>query len=57
MNKSHPAPSVPGNTEFQKFDNFVRAVISVPKAVINKEEKKWKRARARKRAKAKTSVR
>jgi hypothetical protein len=48
MNKSHPPPNVPGNTEFEKFDNFVRAVIAVPKAVIDKEEKKWKRARARK---------
>jgi hypothetical protein len=48
MNKSLPAPNVPGKTEFERFDNFFRAVISVPKAVIEKEEAKWKRARARK---------
>jgi hypothetical protein len=48
MNKSHPPPNVPGSTDFERFDNFVRAVIAVPKAVIDKEEKKWKRARARK---------
>jgi hypothetical protein len=52
-NKSHAPPNVPGKTEFEKFDNFVRAVIAVPKAVIDREEKKWKRARARKQAKAK----
>lgn len=51
MNKSLPAPNVPGNTEFERFDNFFRAVIAVPKAVIDKEEAKWKRARAKKRAK------
>ena len=48
MNKSAPAPNVPGDTEFEKFDNFFRAVIGVPKAVIDREEAKWKRARARK---------
>jgi hypothetical protein len=52
-NKSHPPPNVPGKTEFERFDNFLRAVIAVPKAAIDKEEAKWKRARARKkRAKA-----
>ena len=51
MNKSLPAPNVPGSTEFEKFDNFFRAVIAVPKAVIDREEEKWKRARAKKRAK------
>ena len=48
MNKSLPAPKVPGNTEFEKFDNLFRAVIAVPKAVVDKEDAKWKRARARK---------
>ena len=52
MNKSHPPPRVPGKTEFERFDNFFRAVIAVPKATIDNEEKKWKRARAsKKRAK------
>lgn len=48
MNKSAPPPNVPGNTEFEKFDNLFRAVISVPKAVVDREDAKWKRARARK---------
>jgi len=43
-----PAPKVPGNTEFERFDNFFRAVIAVPKSAIDKEETKWKRARAKK---------
>jgi hypothetical protein len=46
--KPAPTPNVPGNTEFEKFDNFFRAVIAVPKVVIDKEESKWKRKRAKK---------
>ena len=46
--KPLPAPHVPGNTEFERFDNFFRAVIATPKTVIDREEAKWKRARARK---------
>jgi hypothetical protein len=46
--KPLPAPNVPGKTEFERFDNLFRAVIAVPKAVIDKEEAKWKRARTRK---------
>jgi hypothetical protein len=41
---------VPGSTPFQKMDNLLRAVIAVPKAVIDKREKEWKRARKRKKA-------
>ena len=52
--KSLPAPNVPGDTEFEKSDNLFRAVVSVPKAVIDKEEAKWKRARARKKRAKKT---
>jgi hypothetical protein len=55
MNKSHPPPHVPGRTEFERFDNFFRSVIAVPKATIDREEKKWKRARARKRRAKKPS--
>jgi hypothetical protein len=46
--KPLPAPKVPGSTEFEKFDNFFRAVIAVPKSAIDKEDAKWKQARARK---------
>lgn len=48
MNKPHPPPNVPGKTEFERFDNFFRTVIAVPKAIIDKQDAKWKRARARK---------
>jgi hypothetical protein len=46
--KPLPAPNVPGDTEFERFDNFFRAVIAVPKATIHKEDAKWKRERAKK---------
>lgn len=46
--KPLPPPDVPGNSEFEKFDNFFRAVISVPKTTVDKEDDKWKRARAKK---------
>jgi hypothetical protein len=39
-----------GADQFEKFDQLVSALVTVPKSAINKEEKKWKRARARKRA-------
>ncbi len=29
--KPLPAPKVPGKTDFQRFDNAVRKVLSVPK--------------------------
>ena len=53
--KPSPAPKVPGNTEFEKFDNFFRAVIAVPKAIIDKEDAKWKRSRAKKKRAKKTA--
>jgi len=48
MRKPLPAPDIPGNTEFERFDNAVRKVLTVSKADFLKEEAKWKRARARK---------
>jgi len=48
--KPLPAPDVPGSTEFERFDNFFRAVIATPKAVVDREDAKWKRARAKKEA-------
>ena len=44
-----PAPTAPGSTDSEGFQNAVRAVLSVSKADLLKEETKWKRARARKR--------
>jgi hypothetical protein len=46
--KPLPAPDIPGNTEFERFDNAVRKVLTVSKKDILKEEAKWRRARARK---------
>jgi hypothetical protein len=43
-----PAPRVPGNTEAERMDNAVRKMFSVSKEDLLKEEKKWKRARERK---------
>jgi hypothetical protein len=48
--KPAPAPSVPGNTEWQRFDNAVGKLLSVPKEAFLKEEARLKRERAKKRA-------
>jgi hypothetical protein len=52
--KPHPAPHVPGNTDFERFDNAVSILLSVPKAAFLKADAKWKAKNRRKRAKAKT---
>jgi len=39
-----------GPEQFQNFDRMFRSVIAVPKEKIVKEETKWKRKQARKRA-------
>ena len=41
--KPLPAPDVPGKTEFQRFDNAVRQVLSVSKEELLKREAKEKR--------------
>ena len=46
--KPEPAPHVPGNTDFERFDNAVRKMFTVSKKDVMKEEAKRKRARARK---------
>jgi hypothetical protein len=46
-----PAPSVPGNTEWERFDNAVSKFLSVPKTAYLKEEKRLKKRREKKRAK------
>jgi hypothetical protein len=40
-----------GPDQFQNFDSAFRRVLTVPKAAVLKDDAKWKRARARKRAK------
>jgi uncharacterized protein YifE (UPF0438 family) len=51
MKPALPAIEVPGSTPFQKMDNLFRAVIAIPKAVIDKREKQWQRTQARKKRK------
>jgi len=46
--KPTPAPNVPGKTEFERFDNAFRKVLTVSKADLLKAEAKWKRDRERK---------
>jgi hypothetical protein len=36
--KPLPAPNVPGNTEFERFDNAVRQILTVSKADVLKRE-------------------
>jgi hypothetical protein len=50
--KPLPAPPVPGNTEWERFDNAVGKLLSVPKEAFLKEEARLKRQRQKKRAKA-----
>jgi len=45
-----PPPPVPGNTEWERFDNAVGKFLSVPKEAYLKEEAKLKRRRETKRA-------
>ncbi len=47
--KPAPPPNVPGSTEFERFDNAVRTMLTVPKEAHLKEETRLKRARERKR--------
>ena len=46
-----PAPNVPGSTPWERLDNAVRTVFSVPKEALLKEEKRLKKRRDKKRAK------
>jgi hypothetical protein len=50
--KPLPAPNVPGKTDFERFDNAVRQVLSVPKEQLLKQEAREKRTRDRKIGKA-----
>jgi hypothetical protein len=52
--KPLPAPDVPGNTPWEKFDNAVGTILSVSKKDFQAANAKWKAKNRRKRAKAKT---
>jgi hypothetical protein len=46
--KPLPAPQVPGSTEFERFDNAVRRILSVSKDDILKKEAREQRKKERK---------
>jgi hypothetical protein len=46
--KPNPAPSVPGDTEWQRFDNAVRNIFKVPETAILKERQRMEAERAKK---------
>lgn len=48
--KPSPPPPVPGNTEWERFDNAVGMLLNAPKQAFAKQEKKLKRTREKKRA-------
>ena len=48
--KPHPAPPVPGNTDWERFDNAVGMLLNAPKQAFVKQERKEKRSREKKRA-------
>ena len=54
--KPRPAPEVPGNTEWERFDNAVSMVLAVPKEAFLQEATKRKAKYHRKRAKAKKAA-
>jgi len=47
--KPLPVPEVPGKTEFERFDNAVRQVLTVSKDELLKREQREKKAPERKR--------
>jgi hypothetical protein len=51
--KPEPPPKVPGKTPWQRLDNAVRTIFSVPREAVLKEEAKLKKLRQKKRAKKK----
>jgi hypothetical protein len=48
--KPHPAPPVPGSTEWERFDNAVGMLLTAPKQAFVNQEKKLKRRREKKAA-------
>jgi hypothetical protein len=48
--KPLPAHPVPGNTEFERFDNAVKMVLAVPKSALLQDEARLKKLRGKKQA-------
>lgn len=51
--KPLPAPHVPGKTDFERFDNAVRQVLTVSKEELLKRESREKRIKDRKKRRKK----
>lgn len=51
--KPQLAPHVPGNTPWEKLDNAVRTVFSVPKEALLKEQARLREAKEQKKRKKK----
>ena len=49
--KPQPAPSIPGNSDAERFDNAVRKMFTITKEDLLKEEAMWKREQMKARAK------
>jgi hypothetical protein len=49
--KPLPAPNVPGKTEFERFDNAVRQVLSVSKTELLRREERENGSKEKKRPK------
>jgi hypothetical protein len=46
--KPHPAPPVPGNTDWERFDNAVSMVLKVPKSAVLTDEARARKIKERK---------
>ena len=44
-----PAPTVPGKTEFERFDNAMRRVLNVSKEELLRREAEYQKERGKKR--------
>ncbi len=49
-----PAPKIPGKTEFERFDNAVRQVLTVSKEELLRREAEDKRTREKSRGNKRT---
>jgi hypothetical protein len=49
--KPLPAPHVPGKTEYERFDNALRQILTVSKTDLLRREAEEKRTKERKKAK------
>ncbi len=52
--KPLPPPDIPGKTEYERFDNAMRQILSVSKTDLLKMEAQEKRKKARKKERKRT---